>query len=135
MLNESRIKLMTRMAAYESNEGKKNMAIGTFFHGDYISKEVIKSIIYGTVAYFVVVALYIVYDFEKFMTDIYNMDLMQFGKVLLKRYIILIVVYSLITIVVYAVRHRKARKNLRIYYNNLRRLNSMYRKESRTDDI
>lgn len=123
------------MAAYESNEGKKNMAIGTFFHGDYISKEVIKSIIYGTVAYFVVVALYIVYDFEKFMTDIYNMDLMQFGKVLLKRYIILIVVYSLITIVVYAVRHRKARKNLRIYYNNLRRLNSMYRKESRTDDI
>ena len=75
MLNESRIKLMTKMAAYESNEGKKNMAIGTFFHGDYISKEVIKSIIYGTVAYFVVVALYVVYDFEKFMTDIYNMDL------------------------------------------------------------
>ncbi|MEE5989670.1 MAG: hypothetical protein BWY61_00932 [Firmicutes bacterium ADurb.Bin354] len=135
MLNESRIKLMTKMAAYESNEGKKNMAIGTFFHGDYISKEVIKSIIYGTVAYFVVVALYVVYDFEKFMTDIYNMDLMQFGKVLLKRYLILIVVYSVITAIVYAVRHRKARKNLRIYYNNLRRLNSMYRKESRTDDI
>ena len=122
------------MAAYESNEGRKNMAIGTYFHGDYISKEVIKSIIYGTMAYFLVVALYVVYDFEMFMTDIYNMDLMQFGKTLLKRYLILIVVYSLITIVVYAIRHRKARKNLRIYYNNLRRLNSMYRKESRTDD-
>ena len=31
MLNEERIKLMTKMAAYEADEGKKNVAIGNYF--------------------------------------------------------------------------------------------------------
>ena len=37
MLNEERIKLMTKMACYEANEGKKNVAIGNYFRGDYIA--------------------------------------------------------------------------------------------------
>ena len=36
MLNEDRIILMTRMASYEENEGKKNVSIGSYFRGDYI---------------------------------------------------------------------------------------------------
>ena len=34
MLNEERIIMMTRMAAYESGEGKKDGAIGSYFRGD-----------------------------------------------------------------------------------------------------
>ena len=43
--------------------------------------------------------------------------------------LILIAVYSVITYIVYALRHKSARRKLRIYYNNLRRLSSMYKKE------
>jgi hypothetical protein len=46
------------------------------------------------------------------------------------RYAVFIGVYSVITYIVYALRHRQARRRLRIYYNNLRRLDSMYKKES-----
>ncbi|MDE5699654.1 MAG: hypothetical protein K2I96_19965, partial [Lachnospiraceae bacterium] len=45
MLNEERIRLMTRMACYEADEGRKNVAIGNYFRGDYIGLQVIKSII------------------------------------------------------------------------------------------
>lgn len=129
MLNESRIKLMTKMASYEANEGKKNMAIGTYFKGDYIGKEVMKSIIYATIAYVLVFALYVCYDFEFFMQDIYKLDLLEFGKSIIVQYLKLVVGYGMITYIVYALRYQGARRSLRCYYNNLRRLNSMYRKE------
>ena len=129
MLNESRIKLMTKMASYEANEGKKNMAIGTYFKGDYIGKDVMKSIIYATIAYVLVFALYVCYDFEFFMQDIYKLDLLEFGKSIIVQYLKLVVGYGMITYIVYALRYQSARRSLRCYYNNLRRLNSMYRKE------
>ena len=37
MLNEEKVILMTQMASYEENEGKKNMAIGRYFRSDYIA--------------------------------------------------------------------------------------------------
>ncbi|MGN0326620.1 MAG: hypothetical protein ACI4DW_09915 [Lachnospiraceae bacterium] len=129
MLNESRIKLMTKMAVYEEHEGKKSMSIGTYFRGDYIGKEVIKSIIYATIAYVIMIAVYVCYDFEILAQEIYNMDLIQFGTKMLKDYLKLVVGYAIVTYVFYAMRYQKARRSLRSYYNNLRRLNSMYRKE------
>ena len=42
MLNEEKIILMTQMASYEENEGKKNMAIGRYFRSDYIAIQVLK---------------------------------------------------------------------------------------------
>ena len=120
---------MTKMAVYEEHEGKKSMSIGTYFRGDYIGKEVIKSIIYATIAYVIVIAVYVCYDFEILAQEIYNMDLIQFGTKMLKDYLKLVVGYAIITYVFYAMRSQKARRSLRSYYNNLRRLNSMYRKE------
>ena len=57
MINESRVKLMTRLAVYEGGEGKKNMSIGSYFRGDYISVQVIRSVICGTAAFLLVFLL------------------------------------------------------------------------------
>ncbi len=124
---------MTRMASFEAGEGKRSMAIGSYFRGDYIAKEIIKSILYGTVAYGIVVGLYLAHDLEEFMAGLYEMDWIAFGKMILYRYLAVIGAYSVVTYIVYVVRYRRARRNLRIYYNNLRRLGSMYRKESGED--
>ena len=129
MINESRIKLMTRLAAYESGEGRKSMAVGTYFKGDYIAKEVIKSIVFATIVYGIVIGAYIAYDFERLMHDIYDMDLLKLGKTLLIRYLLFTGGYAFVTYVVYLIRYKKARHSLRIYYNNLRRLNAMYKKD------
>ena len=64
MLNEERIRLMTRMACYEAGEGRKNVAIGNYFRGDYIGLQVIKSVISATIAYVILFAMFIFYDFE-----------------------------------------------------------------------
>ncbi len=131
MLNEERIKLMTKMACYEANEGKKNVAIGNYFRGDYIGLQVIKSILSATIAFVILFAMFIFYDFEIFMTDIYKMDLFQFAKSVIIDYLIFTGVYALISYGVYTYRYTRAKKSLKMYYNNLKRLAYLYDRENK----
>ncbi|MCM1156611.1 MAG: hypothetical protein NC314_09555 [Roseburia sp.] len=126
MLNEERVILMTKLASYEANEGKRNVAIGSYFRSDYIGWQILKSIISATIAFVVVFAMYIFYDFEVFMMDIYKMDLLEFGKSVLKNYVGAVLIYSLISYAVYAYRYSRARKSLKLYHLNLRKLSGMY---------
>ncbi|MCR5282404.1 MAG: hypothetical protein K6E18_03470 [Lachnospiraceae bacterium] len=131
MLNEERIKLMTKMAAYEENEGKQFMAIGSYFRSDYMGKQVIHSVISATIAYLVVLGLYIYYHFESLMQEIYKLDLLGMGKRALFYYAIFVAGYAVITYIVYSVRYNRARKSLRRYYNHLKQLLAMYDLENK----
>ena len=90
MLSQERIKLMTKMAAYEENEGKKYMSIGSYFRSDYMGMQVIRSVISGTLAFFLLAGLYVYYHFETMMQDIYKMDLLLLGRRVLFYYIVFI---------------------------------------------
>ncbi len=127
MLNEERVVLMTKMASYEANEGRKNLDIGSYFRSDYIGWQVLKSIISATIAFVVVFAMYIFYDFEIFMINIYKMDLLGFAKDILFRYLVTVGIYAVIAYAVYSVRYSRAKKSLRIYYMNLHKLSALYK--------
>lgn len=127
MLNEERIILMTKLASYEMNEGKKNVAIGNYFRSDYIGGQVIGSIIRATVAFAICFGIYLFYDFESFMQNIYNMDLFSFAKNVLTVYLVCVVGYGLVSYVIYSLRYSRAKKSLKNYYNNLKKLSAMYK--------
>ncbi len=131
MLNEDRIILMTHMASYEENEGRRNVAIGSYFRGDYIGLQLLKSVISGTIAYALVVAMVIFYDFGTFMQDIYKTDLMELGKTLLFYYMGSLVVYLGISYAVYFHKYNQAKKSLKNYYNHLKQLSYLYEEEGR----
>ena len=126
MLNEEKIILMTQMASYEEYEGKKNMAIGRYFRSDYIAIQVLKSVLCATIAYAVCFALFIFYDFETFMQDIYKIDLVSFAKNTLLYYVVVVVAYGAISYGICSYRYAKAKKSLKCYNNNLKKLNSLY---------
>ena len=115
------------MASYEANEGRKNVAIGSYFRGDYVGWNVLKSIISATIAFVVVFGMYIYYDFEVLMTEIYKMDLIEFVKSILKSYLWTIGIYAVLSYVVYTVRYMKASRSLKLYYKNLHKLSEMYK--------
>ena len=131
MLNEDRIILMTHMASYEENEGRRNVAIGSYFRGDYIGLQLLKSVISGTIAYALVVEMVIFYDFGTFMQDIYKTDLMELGKTLLFYYLGSLVVYLGISYAVYFHKYNQAKKSLKNYYNHLKQLSYLYEEEGR----
>ncbi len=131
MLNEERIKLMTKMAAYESNEGRRNMSIGSYFRGDYVELHVLKSIACATISYIILFGLFIYYDFETFMQDIYKKDLVKFGKDVLLYYCIFVGAYAFISYVIYSYRYSKAKKSLKRYHYNLKKLSALYEQENK----
>ena len=126
MLSQERIKLMTKMAAYEENEGKKYMSIGSYFRSDYMGMQVIRSVICGTLAFFLLAGLYVYYHFETMMQDIYNMDLLLLGRRVLFYYIVFIAAYSVITYVIYSFRYSRAKRSLKHYYYHLKQLAAIY---------
>lgn len=130
MLNEEKIILMTKLASYETHEGKKNGAIGNYFRSDYVTLGVLRSLVYAVIAFLICFGLYILYDFEVFMQDIYKMDLFQFAKNVLTVFLSTVAGYGLIAYVVYTVRYSKAKKAQKNYYNNLKKLAGMYEKRS-----
>lgn len=127
MLNEERIILMTQLAAYEMNEGKRNEKIDHYFRSDYIAVQVLKSIVSSSIAFALVFALYVFYDFENFMQDLYKMDLIAFARDVLIRYGITVVAYGVITYIACTYRYSGVKRSLKCYYHNLKKLNSMYR--------
>ena len=114
MLSQERIKLMTKMAAYEENEGKKYMSIGSYFRSEYMGMQVIRSVICGTLAFFLLAGLYVYYHFETMMQDIYKMDLLLLGRRVLFYYVVFIAAYSVITYVIYSFRYSRAKRSLKL---------------------
>lgn len=129
MLNEERVILMTRMASYEENEGKKNVTIGNYFRSDYIGIQVLKSVFSATIAFAIVFALFIFYDFETFMQDIYKMDLIMFAKNVLIYYAVTVVSYGVVSYAVHSYRYAKTKKSLKRYRSNLKKLSDLYREQ------
>ena len=129
MLDPEKIVLMTRLASFEKNEASENSNIWQYFRGDYIGWQVLKSIVAGTVVFCILVAGYVIYNFETFMLEIYKIDLLEYAKDVLVKYIIFIAVYSVITYIVFAYKYAKARGNLRMYVHNLNKLSKTYNNE------
>ena len=51
MLNENKIKMMTKMAIYEKNEGRQMIKNSRYFKGDYVAFGVLRTLIATTFAY------------------------------------------------------------------------------------
>jgi len=129
MIREERVILMTGLQAYEDGNGKKDIAIANYFRGDYLGSQMLKSVICMTLAAVIFYAGYIFYNLESFMKDLYQIDWIEYTKMLLIRYLVLVIGYALITYFVYAYRYAKAKRNLKKYYGGLKALNAMYHEE------
>lgn len=129
MLNEERILLMTRMASYEANEGRKYKRLGTWFRGDYLTSQILKALLSATIAFALVAGVYILYDLEDFIENIYEIDLLALAKNVLFWYLVTVIGYTVVCYVACTVRYIRARKSLRSYYQNLKKLNTLYQEE------
>lgn len=129
MINEDRVMLMTRLQSYEDNEGRENVAIANYFRSDYLGHQILKSVICATLALLAVFAGYVLYNFEGFMKQIYQVDLLVYFRHAVIIYLVCVGAYAILTYVIYAYRYTKAKRSLKNYYNNLKALNAMYSQE------
>lgn len=130
MLDEEKVILMTKMAAFIDREGKKNDAINSYFRSDYVGFNIIKSIISATIVYAIFLATYVLCKFEEVLSNIYNTEnILSVGRRCLIYYLLLVGVYSLASYIIYSYRYSRMRRSMRAYYENLKKLARMYEKE------
>lgn len=134
MLNEERIKLMTRMAIYEKREGKEMLPIGNYYKSDYVSLKMVTAGISITVAYALFIVLWGVSRAEYLMENIHVMDLAALVKKFAAGYFLLLIAYLLIAFIVYMRRYKAAKNSLKKYYRQLKELSRMYDEEANISD-
>ncbi|MDY5576567.1 MAG: hypothetical protein SPF70_03685 [Lachnospiraceae bacterium] len=131
MLNEKKVALMTKMAIYEQNEGKKSMPMSKYYRSDYMSLRMINSIIVSTLVYVIVLGLVILTNVEKILDDMVTMNYVTMGKNLFLIYVVVVAVNLVMTYIIYSHRFKQYRKGLNGYNGNLKKLYEICKQESR----
>lgn len=135
MLNEERIRLMTKMASYEESEGKEYMPVKQYYRRDYVSIQMIKTFVTSTVAFGILLLCWMMYEMEQ-MTDLLGgTDLVSFGISILIKYAVFVVVYQVIAFLVYNRRYTKATASVKEYYSILKKVQKLQEKEEKTQPL
>ena len=126
MLNENKVKMMTKMAIYEKNEGKKMLRNARYYKGDYVALAALKSTITTTLAFIIIVIMIAISNTETIIKQINSMDYAVLGKKIAVYYIISLIVYAIISGVYSAYQYDKSRSGIKRYFMRLNKLERFY---------
>lgn len=129
MINEEKVRLMTKLAIYEENKGKSIIPLSKYFREDYIGIQMLKSFFAGTIGYLLIVLLVVCYKLEYLINEIVKLDVMAMIVSVLAVYVICMAIYLGVIYVVCSNRYKKAKKSLKAYDNVLKKLEGLYEKE------
>lgn len=131
MLNEDKIALMTKLALYEQGEGKEAIESNKYNKKDYVSLKMINTAITISVAYLMIVALWVLHKIDYFVKELVNVNLVNIGIKLLVLYVIVFIIYMLISYVVYSMKYIKMQEMNKKYSDGLKELYLMYKREEK----
>ena len=131
MLDERKVKLMTKLAMYEETQGKEDFKISEYYRKDYAGMHVICSILWITVGYVCVVALIALAGMEQLLSKMSGGMIVTLGIAVVVGYFVLVIVYAVITSHIYNEKHKQARQRVKKYNHDLTRLLKMYEKEKK----
>jgi len=129
MLNNHKIRLMTKLAIYEKEDGKEDIRLGRYYRGDYVRYQLLKTIVAVTCGYLILVLMTILYYMEYLIAEAVKLDYAAIGRTLLGSYLVLLLAFSGISMLGYTIKYNRSRKKLAKYYRMLKRLRTIYREE------
>lgn len=129
MLNNRKVRLMTRLAMYEQKEGKEDIRLSKYFRTDYVRLQVLKSVVALTVGYLLLLLLLVVYRSEYLIQNAVVLDYQGMVLRYAGIYVIVLAIYCSMVMIGYMFQYRSSRKKLAKYFRMLRRLRCIYREE------
>lgn len=135
MLDEEKIKLMTKITIYEKNEDTADLTMSRYYKEDYVKYHCLKTLVSVTICYWLVFALYILINFEEVLNTLNTMDYFKVISRLMFGYVIAMGVFYLYAFIVYNFKYSKAKKGLVEYNSNLKKLIKLYEHEESREQI
>lgn len=129
MLNQNKVKLMTRMAMYESNEGPEDLKVSAYYRKDYVSFQTIVTLLWVTVGYVIAMGIGAITFLDEILENLNLPFIMMFLICAVTGYILLIIIYGFAASYFYQKKHSDARQRVKKFNHDLTRLNRMYERE------
>lgn len=129
MLNNDKVRLMTKLALYEQKEGKKDIAGGKYYRSDYVSLALVNSAIIATLAYILVLGSILLVNIENILSILTTFDMLELGRIIIISYILYMLIYLTITYIVSRIKYDNLKSELKNYDNNLKALYTIYKEE------
>lgn len=129
MIDEKRIYLMTKLAIFETHHKEQLDGVQTYFRSDYIGRNMIKNGVRITLAFFLILAGWGLYNVETLIVDITKIDMIAFGARILFLYASVLIGFLVLTYAIQTVRYNRAKKDLQKYRELLKKLEKTYQKK------
>lgn len=133
MVNEDKVKLMTKLATYEKKEGKESLPVMQYYREDYIVYHVMKTAISATIAYVLLVVAVCVARSQYLLENVHKMTMEQIGGRVFVGYIVMLAVYITAGLIFYIRKYENARESVKRYLHWLKQLNSFYKEQEEED--
>jgi hypothetical protein len=134
MIDEQKVRLMTNIAVFEKKEKDGKLIMCKYFMKDYVKYNCILTVISSTFCFWIMVAAYVLINFENILADLHMEDYFNVIAKLMKWYVIFVAVFVVFGFIVYTIRFMLARKDLLRYNRNLTRLYNYLDEEELLDN-
>lgn len=132
MLNVDRIKIMTKLSSYEERAGKSALTITKYFKKDYVILHMITTAVTTTLAFVLLLGMWMFYEFEYLVANIDKINLTTLGIRVLILYVLFLAVMLVISYFVYSGKYKKAKLSVMEYVEGLKELERFYQEEEKT---
>ncbi|MDO5294680.1 MAG: hypothetical protein Q4F05_18240 [bacterium] len=131
MLNNDKIRVMTKLAIYEKKSGKEDIKLSQYFKKDYIRLQILNTVVFSTIAYFLILLLVGIYQSEYLIAKAVKLNYQTLGMYILGVYIMVLVVSILCTVIGYTLKFEASRRKLAGYNKGLKYLSKIYETEEK----
>ena len=113
MGNEQRLHSMIKIAKFDANDGKRCKPMIQYARKDYVALQLLKSFVVGTIAFFMMLGLWVLYSMDALMEQINKMDFVKAATTLGLLYGIFMVIYLLATYIIFNMKYTYGRKKVK----------------------
>ena len=127
VMDEDRIRLMTRLAMYEQDPDTGNdLEIVKYHKRDYIAAGIVGNIFLITIAYVIILAVYLIRNISDYMEKMTVVSVKSSLLYVFLVYGIILALYTILVFVVRSIRYEKAQAGATEYYEALEALSDSY---------
>lgn len=131
MLDKERIKLMTKLAAFEQQEDKKIFKVNSYMKNDYVTLNVIHTLFATSLAFLLIVAVIVVSRYNYVLSNLNNSNIVKMAGLIIGGWLIVELVFGIISYVFYTLRHKRCKIKINQYIRYLKKLDEMYEEHSK----
>ena len=126
MVNEEKVRIMTKIAMSEEKSKHKDTKAPYMYKSDYVYLNVLSVIGHVSIAYFLIIALIAMYNLDYILVNIVSMDYIKIAFEILMPYLFIIMLLSIISFIHYRGKYDDCIRENREYFHELKELEKFY---------